>query len=104
MPWRIDKVGDKYKLYNLDKKRYVNKTFNSRESASSARQNYGRYSYGKKNNPPLDNVYTTLEAARKSQWRPKTHTKKEWEELGAGPKKKPMKKLVKKDKKGKSKK
>ena len=55
----------------------------------------------KKYMPPLDNVYTTLEAARKSQWRPKTHTKKEWEELGAAPKKKPMKKL---SKKGKSKK
>jgi len=51
MPWRIDKVGDKYKLYNLDKKTYVNKTFNTRKSAISARKNYGRYSYGKKKNP-----------------------------------------------------
>ena len=48
MPWRIDKVGDKFKLYNLDKKKYVNKSFNSRSSASSARKNYARYSYGKK--------------------------------------------------------
>ncbi len=51
MPWRIDKVDDKYKLYNLDKKKYVNKTFNSRKSAMSARKNYGDYSYGKTKNP-----------------------------------------------------
>ena len=51
MPWRIDKVGDKYKLYNLDKKKYVNKTFNTRKSAIATRKNYGRYSYGKKKNP-----------------------------------------------------
>ncbi len=50
MPWRIDKVGDKFKLYNLDKKKYVNKSFNSRSSAISARKNYARYSYGKKSN------------------------------------------------------
>ena len=48
MPWRIDKVCDKFKLYNLDKKKYVNKSFNTRASASSARKNYARYSYGKK--------------------------------------------------------
>ena len=48
MPWRIDKVGDKFNLYNLDKKKYVNKSFNTRASASSARKNYARYSYGKK--------------------------------------------------------
>ena len=32
MPWRIDKVSDGYKLYNLDKKKYVNKKFNTKLS------------------------------------------------------------------------
>ena len=43
MPWRIDKVSDGYKLYNLDKKKYVNKKFNTKLSAVNARKNYNRY-------------------------------------------------------------
>ena len=43
MPYRIDKKGDKFKLYNIKKKEYVNKEFNSKESAVKAGQNFGRY-------------------------------------------------------------
>jgi len=43
MPYQIKKVGKKYKLYNLHKKVFVNKEFNSRESAISAGKNYMKY-------------------------------------------------------------
>lgn len=43
MPYQIKKVGEKYKLYNLSKKQFVNKTFNSKESAIRAGKNYMRY-------------------------------------------------------------
>ena len=43
MPWRIDKVNGKYKLYNLDKKLYVNVNFKTRKSASNAKKNYENY-------------------------------------------------------------
>ena len=43
MPYQIKKVGDKYRLYNLSKKVFVNKYFNSKESAISAGKNYMRY-------------------------------------------------------------
>lgn len=43
MPWRVDKKKEGYKLYNLDKKRYVNVIFKSRQSAINARKNYEQY-------------------------------------------------------------
>jgi len=43
MPWKIIKVDDKFKLYNTDKKKYVNKIFNTRQSAINTRKNYERY-------------------------------------------------------------
>ena len=43
MPYQIKKVGSKYKLYNIKKKEFVNKTFNSKETAISAGKNYMRY-------------------------------------------------------------
>ena len=43
MPWRIDKVRDGYKLFNLDKEKYVNQTFKTKQSAMNARKNYNRY-------------------------------------------------------------
>jgi len=43
MPYQIKKVGDKYKLYNLKKKEFVNKTFNSKESAIKAGMNYMKF-------------------------------------------------------------
>lgn len=48
MPYQVKKVGDKYRLYNLSKKVFVNKFFNSKESAISAGKNYMRY---RKENP-----------------------------------------------------
>jgi len=47
MPWAIKKVGTIYKLYNLEKKTYVNKTFKSRQAAVNTKKNYERY-YKKK--------------------------------------------------------
>tara|TARA_A100001201_G_scaffold135211_2_gene123336 strand:- start:847 stop:1026 length:180 start_codon:yes stop_codon:yes gene_type:complete len=43
MPYQVKKVGKKYKLYNLSKKSFVNKEFNTKESAISAGKNYMRY-------------------------------------------------------------
>ena len=43
MPYQINKVGKKYKLYDLSEKIFVNKEFNSKESAISAGKNYMRY-------------------------------------------------------------
>lgn len=43
MPFRIDKVGDEYKLYRIKQKNYVNVKFKSRMSAISAGKNYMRY-------------------------------------------------------------
>ena len=47
MPWVVKKVGEGYKLYNTDKKKFVNKTFKTRKSALSTRKNYENY-YKKK--------------------------------------------------------
>tara|TARA_R100001509_G_scaffold164990_1_gene144580 strand:- start:12905 stop:13087 length:183 start_codon:yes stop_codon:yes gene_type:complete len=43
MPFKIEKKKDKWKLYNIHKKVYVNKTFNSKETAISAGKAYMRY-------------------------------------------------------------
>lgn len=43
MPFRVDKVGTKYKLYNLDKKQYTKKSFNTRESANNMKRTYMNY-------------------------------------------------------------
>ena len=43
MPYEIKKMNDKYKLYNIKKKEFVNKEFNSKETAVKAGINYGRY-------------------------------------------------------------
>tara|TARA_R110000824_G_scaffold18954_7_gene74270 strand:+ start:42 stop:242 length:201 start_codon:yes stop_codon:yes gene_type:complete len=44
MPFQIKKVGDKYKVYNLEKKRYAKATFKTRQSASNQAKNWERYS------------------------------------------------------------
>jgi|TARA_R110002020_G_scaffold153222_2_gene332590 hypothetical protein len=43
MPYQIKKVGDKYKLYNLHKKEYVNKEYKSKQSAINSGMNFMRY-------------------------------------------------------------
>ena len=43
MPYLVKKVDDKYKLYNIKKKEFVNKEFNSKQTAISAGKNYMKY-------------------------------------------------------------
>ena len=43
MPFQIKKIGKKYKLWNIKKKVYVKKEFNSKETAVSAGMNYMKY-------------------------------------------------------------
>ena len=43
MPYQIKKINNKYKLYNMKKKEFVNKEFKTKESAVNAGINYGRY-------------------------------------------------------------
>ncbi len=43
MPFKVVKVNDKYKLFNLDKKQYAKKTFNSREAANNMKRVYMSY-------------------------------------------------------------
>ena len=46
MPWKIIKQEDKFKLYNTEKKKFVNKVFNTRQAAMNTRRNYERYTRG----------------------------------------------------------
>ena len=48
MPFRVDKKEDKFKLFNLTKKEYGKKTFNSLESAISFGKNAIRFRERKK--------------------------------------------------------
>ena len=50
MPFKVVKVNDKYKLFNLDKKQYAKKTFNTREAANNMKRTYMSYDKRKKNN------------------------------------------------------
>ena len=43
MPFKAVKVGEKYRLYNLAKKKYAKPFFNSKKTANSAAKNYMRY-------------------------------------------------------------
>lgn len=43
MPFRIDKKGEKYRLFNLTKKIYVKSEYNTKESAVNAGKNFIRY-------------------------------------------------------------
>ncbi len=43
MPYQVKKVGDKFKLYNLHKKQYVNVNYKTKESAINAGKNFMRY-------------------------------------------------------------
>ena len=48
MPFRVDKVKDGYKLYNLEKKLYAKRTFKTRSAAINMRRTYMRYDKIKK--------------------------------------------------------
>ena len=43
MPFRIDKVKNGYKLYNLEKKRYAKATFKTKLAATNQKNNWMRY-------------------------------------------------------------
>ena len=43
MPYKIVKINDHYKLYNMKKKKYVNKKYKSKQTAANAGINFGRY-------------------------------------------------------------
>lgn len=43
MPYQVKKVGDKYQLWNITKKEYVNKKYNSKETAVKSGMNFMRY-------------------------------------------------------------
>ena len=47
MPFKIIKEGNKYRLYNLEKKQYTKKSFNSRQSALNMKKNYMNYDKNK---------------------------------------------------------
>ena len=48
MPFQVRKIKDKYRLYNLDKKKYVNVNYKTKQSALNAAKTLMRYSYAKK--------------------------------------------------------
>jgi hypothetical protein len=48
MPFRIDKVKDGYRLYNLDKKTYAKRTFKTRKAALNMKKTYMNYDKKKK--------------------------------------------------------
>lgn len=50
MPFRIDKVGNVYKIYNLEKKKYSKVNFKTKQSATNQKNNWLRYDKSKKNN------------------------------------------------------
>jgi hypothetical protein len=43
MPYHIKKIGKKYKLYNINKKKFVNTEYKTKESAIRAGKNFMRY-------------------------------------------------------------
>ena len=43
MPYEVRKVKNKFKLYNLHKKKYVNVNYKTKESALSAGKNFMKY-------------------------------------------------------------
>ena len=43
MPYQIKKQGEKYKLWNISKKQFVNKEYKSKETAINAGKNFMKY-------------------------------------------------------------
>ena len=43
MPFEIRKVGDKFRLYNLHKKKFAKPSFNSRAAAINSAKGYIKY-------------------------------------------------------------
>ena len=45
MPYEIRQVGNKWRLYNLHKKKYAKKSFNSKQAAINSAKVYMKYRY-----------------------------------------------------------
>ena len=43
MPFKVTKVKDGYKLYNLEKKQYAKRTFKTRQAAINMKKTYMAY-------------------------------------------------------------
>ena len=43
MPYEVRKIKDKFKLYNLHKKKYVNVNYKTKQSALNAGKNFMKY-------------------------------------------------------------
>ena len=43
MPFKIVKENNKYRLYNLEKKQFTKKSFNTRQSALNMKKTYMNY-------------------------------------------------------------
>lgn len=48
MPFRVDRVDDEYKLYNLETKQYTKRSFKSRQAANNMKKVYMSYDKKKK--------------------------------------------------------
>ena len=48
MPFKIIKKNNNFKLYNLEKKRFVKKIFKTKQSAQKMKKNYLNYDKKKK--------------------------------------------------------
>jgi len=48
MPFVVRKQGNKYRLYNLEKKSFTKREFNTRKSASNMKSVYQKYDKKKK--------------------------------------------------------
>ncbi len=46
MPFTVKKVGNKWKLYNEDKKAFAKASFNAKQAAINQAKNWMRYAYG----------------------------------------------------------
>jgi len=52
MPFKIKKVEDKYRIYNLEKKRFTRGSYKTRQSAKNVMKNYENYDARKTRKKP----------------------------------------------------
>ena len=65
MPFRIDKVGSKFKLFNLKKKEYAKKEFNSKEGAIGFGKNSIRFREKKNSKVVGNKILPTTKLTKK---------------------------------------
>ena len=54
MPFKIKKVEEKYRIYNLEKKRFTRGSYKTRASARKVMKNYENYDKRKSRTKPND--------------------------------------------------